>query len=291
MTLMRPESASSAARALRAFPETVDPASYVARDATENVLAGIERWAARDDEGSTVAAILARPGLGKTLLLRIIEARLDYASTAPNTTRSFRPSQRVLFLPYGGLSIIDLCQWTHGLLHRSITQPEASNRPEAALAAMFSLAKDSEEPFVLLIDDADSMPAETTRILVQGLPRRHSPLRLLMALNHDARGSRLLAALDPLGPSVMPVQEEMSETETARYIRARVEWARLDPRQSALFDSEVIGRIYALSGGVPRKVHMIAASILAADGKAVPRELSQKEQRENWLGQPIEDEF
>lgn len=246
----------------------------------------IQTWAESDGMGSTLAALIAQPGLGKTFLLRLFESRLA------QTRNSGGPSRRTLYLPYAALSITDLCVWIHGLLGRPISLPAVTDHPVEALGALFALADGPDgEPFVLLLDDADSMPVETIQVLAQGLPRENSPLRILLALNDDSKASRLLAALDPLRPCLVPLQEAMNPTETALYIRARMRWASSGAVEGARLDPEVIGRIHALSGGVPRRVHSIAASFFETESAGLPSELNEKAKRENWMGQPIEDDF
>lgn len=277
---------STAERARRAFSETVDSAAYVPRPSTESVLARIQSWVGSDGVGSTVAALIAQPGLGKTFLLRLFESRLF------SNRNLIQRSPRALYLPYAGLSITDLCVWIHGLLSRPISLPDLADHPVAALATLLSLADGpDDDPFILLLDDADSMPFETIRVLVQGLPRKNSPLRILMALNDDAKASRLLAAFDPLRPCLVPLQEAMSESETTLYLRARMRWAGFEAVESARLGPEVISRIHLLSGGVPRRVHLIAATFFESGGGGFPSELSEKARRENWMGQPIEDDF
>ncbi len=283
-TGLNPRSASD--RAQRAFSETADPAAYVPRHATESVLTQLQTWAREDGVGSTVAALVARPGLGKTFLLRTFESRLAHA--APGIDRS----RRALYLPYAGLSITDLTVWIYGLLGRPINVADVTDQPVAALAALFALADGpDDDPFILLLDDADSLPPETIRILAQGLPKENSPLRILMALNDDAKASRLLATLDSLRPCQVPPLDAMSESETERYIHARMQWAAPQADVIVRMDPETISKIHALSGGIPRRVHMLAAAFLESGAAGLPSELGEKERRENWMGQPIEDDF
>ena len=82
-----------------AFGETANPAQYVPREATEHALLALERAV----RCGRCAALTAPPGLGKSLLLRLLEKRL---------ARDFQ----CVFLPYGALSTSDLCNWTLGLL-------------------------------------------------------------------------------------------------------------------------------------------------------------------------------
>jgi hypothetical protein len=112
-----------------------------------------------------------------------------------------------------------------------------------------------------------------------------------MALNDDAKASRLLAALDPLVPRLVTLQDPMNEKETGLYLRARMHWAGIEATEIARFDSELVARIHALSAGVPRRVHAIAASCFESGSTGLPRELDEKARRENWMGRPIEDDF
>lgn len=273
-------------KARRAFSETVDPAAYVPRPSTESVLARIHDWSQSNGMGSTVAAVIGPPGLGKTFLLRLFESRRN------RTENSAHRSRITLYLPYAGLSIADLCVWIHGLLGRPVRLPEMISDPVSALASLLDLANGiDDDPFILLLDDADSMPKETIRLLAQGLPRTNSPLRILMALNDDAKASRLLAVFDPLRPCLASLREVMNESETALYLRARMRWAGFESEESARLDADMIGRIHTLSGGVPRRVHMLTSTFFESESSDLRSALDEKERRENWLGQPIDDDF
>ncbi len=262
-----------------AFAETADPSSYVPRDATESVLSDLDVWANDDAEGSTVGALIGPPGLGKTLLLRVFETRRD---------------RRALYLPYAGLPPVELVDWIDGLLGRPRTAVsgtrDARGEPERVLDPILDLAPNGNEPFFLLIDDADSMPTETLRAFVEQLPRERSTLRILMAMNEDAKASRLLAGFDSLRPHVNRLRSPMSESETAQYLAGRLTWAGAPPIEIARLDAEKTRRIFALSGGVPQMVHRIAQSVFAGGKGAMPGDLDRKQQREDWMGRPFEDD-
>jgi type II secretory pathway predicted ATPase ExeA len=269
----------------QAFSETVDPSAYVPREATEAVLSSLHGWAERDGVGTTLGALVAPPGLGKTLLLRVLELRIN---DRRNPTDE---SPRALYLPYAGLQLQDLCAWVYGLLGRSPRSAEGKADSRAALDALLSLARNADDPFFLLMDDADSMPQETVQALVEGLPRERSPLRILMALGQDGKSSRLLAALDPLETFETVLKPPMSEKETSNYVRSRMRWAGLGENEMSRLDAQAISRIQTLSGGVPRRVHSIAASLFESANRGLPEELDAKRKREDWMGRPIEDEL
>ena len=243
----------------RAYSETADPAAYVPREATEAVLDMLGDWLRGDGVGSTLFAVVAGPGVGKTFLLRVIESRLQSLRGPGLDGAEGKP--RSLYLPYASLSPVDLCVWAYGLLGREPGLSDGEERSEEAIAAMLDLADSPSNPFYLIIDDADSMPAETVRALAQALPRKGSPLRILLAMNDDAKASRMLAALDTLDPTVIMLRGGMSEKETALFIQARMRWAGLGAREVGAFDARIVSQIFAQSGGVARDVLRAAAQV------------------------------
>lgn len=119
--------------ALELFRETADPARYVPREATEQALGALEAWRREEGVGSTVVALVAAPGLGKTLLLRLFEERLRRDGAASE-------AGDVLYLPYAGLELPDLCAWCYGLLGRGPAPAESRDHPLAALTGLVALA-------------------------------------------------------------------------------------------------------------------------------------------------------
>ena len=250
-------------RGLPAFGETANPAEYVPREACERALRGLER-AVR--EGQT-AALTASPGLGKTLLLRILEDRL-------------RPGFRCVFLPYAALTERELCAWVLGLLD---ADPTADDPGEALVARARELAEAGDR-LTLLIDDAGSMPIDTARGLAARIQRSGNQLRVVAAASDDAASSRVLAALHP-DVAELRLAGPMTGAETAVYIETRLEQARVDEARSARFDSRAVAWIHRLSQGVPRRVHELGTSLLDAPPEGVGTAWAE----ERWLGAPLGD--
>lgn len=270
----------------RAFSETSDPAAYVARPATEATLGEVGAWLAESGGTAALGAIIASPGFGKTLLLRVVEARLNAEGLA-SVTVAARP--KALYLPYAGLGPTDLAIWVHGLLGRACPALEGDGD---AIAALGRLGDGVDAPFTLLLDDADSMPAETIEALVTGMEGGAAPIRLLLALNPDSKGSRLLAALHALSPREFRYRDRLSPEETGAYVRARMRWAGFPDAIVDRVDHDEAQRIHALSNGVPRAIHAIASELVetaAAIGGA--EALGAKRAREEWMGRPIEDDL
>ena len=289
-----PQSALIALR--RAFGETVDPGLHVPRPASESRL---EALLAGCRAGSPVSALVAPPGIGKTHLLRVLEARLRSGAeetrtgaTPPGAAASPLGPRRVVYLPYAGLPLPELARWVHGLLGE--TSPPCLTGAEAegeALQHLARLGEGPERPLQLLIDDADAMPASTLRAFVQGLPREQSPVRLVLALGDDSRGARLLAALDPIGPREIPYRDVLDEPETEAYLRARLAWTGLDAALLDGLDAKTVTRLRALSGGIPRRLHRVVLALLEPDRAALARALATSSRTDAWLGRPIDDSF
>jgi type II secretory pathway predicted ATPase ExeA len=254
-------------RRLDPFGETANPADYVPREVTENALFEMERSV----RGRRTTALTAAPGLGKSLLLRLLAGRLG-------------PGFVCLFLPYAAVTLEELCAWSLGLLGEP-----AEGDPRWRFLRYVRRRGEDGETVVLLIDDAASMPVETARDLGKLVQDSGNRLRLVVAAADDARSSRVIAALHATlqtGTVEVRLTKPMTTLETRRYVHARLDRAGVSRRQRARFNEEAIGRIHRLSGGVPRCVHDLGASLLAAPPDGVGRAWRE----ERWLGAPLEDD-
>lgn len=267
----------------RAFGETADPSAYVARRASDQALTSLRTALDAAADPARVVALVGTPGIGKTLLLRVLEARFQADQLGPVGSGPVRS----IYLPYAGLEPIELAQWACGLMRRP-PQPIATETE--AIEALAALGGVAGRPVVLLIDDADSMPAATAEALAVALPACAARLRVLLALNPDSKGSRLLASLHALSPVEVRYRDRMSLDETRNYLQARMRWAGLPSRVIERFDERESHRIHNLANGLPLALHRIAGerfeSLIGAR-----EELAGKRQREDWMGRPIEDEL
>ncbi|MFK7897257.1 MAG: hypothetical protein AB8G23_15560 [Myxococcota bacterium] len=274
-----------------AFGETVDSAGYVPRMATESLFSSVDQWRSQDVIGSTLAALVTQPGLGKTFFLRMVEQRINLEASAAGK------SARALYLPYAGVSAVDLCILVYGLL--GLQSPladtsDASGEAVLALEALFDLSGGPADPFFLLLDDADSMPEETVQVLGQVLPAERSPLRILVALGDDARSSQLLETLDSLEPSVAILRATLSEEETALYLEAKVRQSGIS--QAALeriggLEAEQVSWVRTLSGGVPREIHRVITALIDSHVQGRPMGVMAQAQQADSAADPIEDDL
>ena len=120
----------------RAFGETANPDEYIPRDACEEALAALEGAVFDRCEP---AALIAPPGMGKSLLLRVFAQRVEHRID-------------VVELAYGAMPFDDLCEWTLRLLGA-----EVAAEPREQLAHWLK-----DRDLLLAIDDASSLPHETT---------------------------------------------------------------------------------------------------------------------------------
>lgn len=244
------------------FGETSNPADYVPREATEEALLAVERAI----RAGRCAALTTPPGLGKSLLLRLMERRLT-------------PEFQCLFLAYGALSISELCAWALGLMGEP-----AGEDPPAALLRHARRASESGRVLLLLIDDGGSMPIETARELGSLVRESGNRLRLVIAGADDATSSRVLSVVHPKIVDVR-CSEPMTRVETRLYVETRLEQAGVSPELRGRFHEDAIGWIHRLSGGIPRRIHDLAGSLLDVP----PDGVGSSWQDERWLGAPIDD--
>ena len=223
-----------------AFREIADPASYVARDATEWVLRELESAIA---DARRPAALVASPGMGKTILLHVLAERLS-------------TKLRVVFLPYGSLSIVDLCAWALG----RIGEPWEGDPVRHLLEFARQLAE-SGSGLLLQVDDADGLGVATARELGALQADSGGALRLVVASQDEVRSVGVLAAL---GPDLRTVRfsQTMTLEETGDFVRQRIEQANVPRVTQNRFDHACMEWIFSQSGGVPRLAQRLGQSIL-----------------------------
>lgn len=244
------------------FGETANPAEYVPREATERALFALENAV----RGGRTTALTAPPGLGKSLLLRLLAKRLA-------------PGFRCLFLPYAAVTLSELCAWSLGLSGEA-----APDDPRADFLRFVRQEAAADATLVLLIDDGSSMPLDTARELGELVRESGNRLRVVVAAMDDAVSSRVIAALHPEMVEVR-FNEPMTALETRLYVQTRLEQAAVADDQRERFNESALGWIHRLSGGVPRRVHDLGGSLL----ERPPRGVGSTWREERWLGAPIED--
>lgn len=228
------------------FGVTSDPAAYVPRPATRELLQALE-GALR--EGARSILLTGPPGLGKTMLLRVLEQRLR---------GEFRP----LGISYTALLPDELARW----ILTQLGEPIAED-PEAALLEVGRRFEASGTKLVLLLDDAGAIPSPTVRRLAELVQETKGAIRLVLTAIDDARARDILAALGP-GVETLRLDEPMSEDETAEYIYARLSHARVRRSLIEQFDPDVVTRLHEESEGVARELHKLASELIRESDQA-----------------------
>lgn len=240
-----------------AFGETANPDEYVPRPACEAVLRRLEEVVF---EARAPAALIAPPGLGKSMLLRVFAQRTGGRADAVE-------------LAYGALSFEDLCEWVLLLAGESVTGSPAEDL-ESRL---------ERRDLLLAIDDASSLPPASARAL-GALARRRPRLRVILAAAEGYLTSRVLAAFgEPL--QRLHFSEPMDPDESCAYMAHRLEYWGASRETIEHLEPGPIARVLRLSGGVPRRLHGLVQQLLADQ----PHEVPAQWRDEHWLGAPLDE--
>lgn len=230
------------------FASTADPALYLPREATESAL---ERLEAGLRSGARVQVLSGPAGLGKTLLLHVLAARVADA---------FRP----LYLPYASLGWQDLCAWILGLLG----EPPGAF-PDRELLASARRSALHGRPLLLLVDEASGMPPDSAAALAELVEEADGALRLLLVPVDDARAGRMLALL-ARDVEELRLSAPLTLEETERYLRTRLVRGDVDFALQRRFDADTVATLHRLSGGNPRRLHHLAGEVLRGNRAALP---------------------
>ena len=220
------------------FAATVDPAAYLPRAGTEHALAGLE---AALLAGGSASLLVAEPGLGKSLLLRVLEQRLA-------------PRRFTALLTYPALPLADLCAWAATLLGIP-----ADTDPAARLLERARTGEQGRRGLVLLVDDLADLPESTLSELVVLVEGSGGALQLAGAADPSAA---CVVADAWAEMESMWLLEPMSFDELCRYVEALVGRMPEGAAGRGAFDDEALAQLYRLSEGIPSQVNAEAARML-----------------------------
>lgn len=248
------------------FAVTADPAAYVPRPAAEMVLEGLVRALLR---GRRCCALTGPPGIGKTMLLRMLQERLGNGA-------------RCVLVPYAALDIEELCRWVLSLLDEPCRE---GLDPARELLRAAQRSQQAGRPLVVMVDDASLLAPETARRWMELADEGAGALRLVVAPVDDRHAGRVLAAL---GPEALEIRlsTPMTAGETQAFVRQRLASAEVPPALAARFDGRVMSWIQRMSGGNPRHVQTLASEVLRVGPPTIERELEIELDTTAWLPPP-----
>jgi hypothetical protein len=195
--------------------------------------------------------------MGKSILLRVLGQRLEEWAYP-------------VFLPYGAMSPGELSSWILGILGETV---EDAADPVSTLCRYAMWFRGSGRFLAVLIDDADSLPPETARMVGGWIGETDGGLCPVLAACDGARTEQVLAALGP-DPYEASLSEPMNARETRLYVEHKLDRAGVSEEIRERFDPATIDRIFDRSRGVPRLVDEFALHAINPDLGAFATEWS-----------------
>lgn len=235
---------------LNLFVASANPRRYLARPATEEALALLERRVVGDRAEATL--LVGPPGIGKSMLLRVLAQRLR--STVRSTLRS-------VTLGAGDIDAPTLCAFVLDQLHR-----DASDDPEQAILLLAADWSAKRSALVIAIDAAERLPLETAGRLGALAVAAGGGLRLVAAAPEPATALTHALGCDA---EAVALRTPMTLCETQAHLQAALAAAHAPPEVRELFQGSGAAQIFRDSRGIPSEVNALAAERLAmavADG-------------------------
>jgi hypothetical protein len=221
-----------------AFGPTSNPDGYVPWSGAERALAALLLWA--HGGGAPIALLSSPPGMGKTLLLKLLGKRVE-------------PAVRPLYLAYPQCDRDALCGFVlHGL---------GRDADDAGPRALLEALREDERPVLLLVDEGELLPTDSVQCLHEIATNAGGRLRAAIAVTRD----EVLAELAKIfgdGAELVRIEGAMSRSEVAMHVRTQLARSDLDPHLGAHFDSAALGRLHEVSEGVPASLQSHAAALL-----------------------------
>ena len=239
------------------FAPTSNVRAYVPRMATESALRAL--GTALDQQ--RLCALSGPPGIGKTLLLRLLAQRR-------------RELERCVYVPNGTFDLQDLCLWTLG----SLGEP-AGDRPDRTLLRRAQALQAAGTPLLLLLDDAAEPTQAAARQLAERTREAAGLLRwVIVPLERAALRDLARELGDRL--RVVELTAGMTFSECAAFLRRRLAAAGLPPGLLRRFDDHRLEDLARRSGGNPRNLQQLASQELQRElSAAAPRGLGDRLRR------------
>ena len=220
------------------FGGAANASSYVPREATERVLGDLEQALLG---GAACALLVGDAGLGKSLLLRVLEQRLERECAT-------------VYLPYPALPLGSLCSWACSALGLV-----AGEDPAGRLLEFARRGREGRSGLVLLIDDIGDVPDATLVGLAGLIELSGGSLRLAGCV--DPEGAYAVADLW-LDGAAMRLLEPMSLEDCRQYVHTLLRRANAPAPVLRAFGDCELARLHAAGEGVPSRMNSEAVHIL-----------------------------
>jgi len=243
------------------FGSKDETALYVSRPATEEALAELGAGLAE----SRLVGLVGPPGIGKSLLLKLMERRLarhavcvriEYnrfgAEELWNWVLHELDSRGLFSMERVGETAPRL-EKLRGWLGQSGEEPELSPTETALLGQAQELRMRGWR-LVLLIDDADALRLDVAERIAELVTRAQGSLAVALAFTSDGE---IPDVCGPLGRSLAIVRYDapLSPNEALTYLRERLDRAGASRELRACISEERIGDLMKRTGGMPRALH------------------------------------
>ena len=225
------------------FALTTSPVAYLPRPDTERALSELEEWVL---SGATSCIwITSPPGMGRTLLLRVLADRLF-------------GRRLCVYVPNPGLHPKELAAWVLDTLGE--LPGDAPQDRIVELAEQYA----EQGGLVLLIDDAMWMPPAARNALDDWHGGSMGALRSVLAA---ADGPSAHAATGSRGDPRLTFDKPLSFEESRALLAAAMQRSQLAAQARVLFDPATLEKLHACARGVPMRL-LIEASRVLEDPKA-----------------------
>jgi type II secretory pathway predicted ATPase ExeA len=238
---------------LRTAFEPSGAPGYFPHAGAERALTSLEGWALASQR--PVIVVAGEPGMGKTLLLRVLAGRLG-------------DRFQTVSVDDPGADFDGLCRHILDTLGHAPEGP-----PRAILPRALERLAGEGRALLLLIDQAEALPARTEMWLFDLARRSSGSLRIVLATS-QARLAAEFAVSFGAETEIVTLDDPLSREESDAYVRAALARAGAGAEERARFDEPVLAVIHARSAGVPGRLDQEVAALLRepAPRTAGPRE-------------------
>jgi hypothetical protein len=222
-----------------AFNPTANPDAYVPWSGSERALHGLTDWLAVSER--PVCLLAGPPGLGKTLLLRLLGSRARDRFVAVHQS-------------YPDCEPGVLCD----LLLQALVGVAAGD-PETLLHAVLA-DPGRDRDALLLIDEGELLPTETAQWLRE-LVHAEAGLRVAIAVTRESACEALARIFDD-ACEVVRLDGAMSREEVAALVQRALARGDVEPCLRVRFDAAAIDDLHQRSQGVPAALQSLASARL-----------------------------